>query len=189
MKLFFLRKPRAFTLIELLIVVAIIGILAAIAVPNFLNARMRALVSRAMAEERNLKTALESYHVDHNHYPPKNQTPTGPRVPVYQRYAMLTTPVAYMASIPMDPFFTVQSENDPRNSSTLWGGAYYDYFEWETEGYIYKKGVKAGKLYFIASYGPDFAKTTGDVNGVTEMLQYDLSNGVTSSGDIVVYGP
>jgi prepilin-type N-terminal cleavage/methylation domain-containing protein len=53
-----------FTLIELLIVVAIIGILAAIAVPNFLNARVKAQISRVQAEHRALRDAYTTYFMD-----------------------------------------------------------------------------------------------------------------------------
>ncbi|MGI8906494.1 MAG: prepilin-type N-terminal cleavage/methylation domain-containing protein [Candidatus Sumerlaeaceae bacterium] len=62
-------KSNAFTLIELLIVVAIIAILAAIAVPNFLEAQVRAKASRAKNDLRSIVTAAESYAVDNNKYP------------------------------------------------------------------------------------------------------------------------
>lgn len=65
-----MRKKLGFTLIELLIVVAIIAILAAIAVPNFLEAQVRAKVSRAKSDLRTIATAMESYGVDHNVAPP-----------------------------------------------------------------------------------------------------------------------
>ena len=61
---------QGFTLIELLIVVAIIGILAAIAVPNFMNAQIRAKVAKVEGDFRSLATALESYRLDRNGYPP-----------------------------------------------------------------------------------------------------------------------
>ena len=64
-----LRKQSGFTLIELLIVVAIIGIIAAIAIPNLLNAIDRGKQKRSMADMRSIGTAVESYAVDVNFYP------------------------------------------------------------------------------------------------------------------------
>jgi general secretion pathway protein G len=63
------HSEKGFTLIELLIVVAIIGIIAAIAIPNLLNAIDRGKQKRTMADMRSLGTAVESYAVDNNVYP------------------------------------------------------------------------------------------------------------------------
>jgi len=64
-----IRNSKGFTLIELLIVVAIIGIIAAIAIPNLLNAIDRGKQKRTMADLRSVGTAVESYAVDNNVYP------------------------------------------------------------------------------------------------------------------------
>ena len=64
-----MRSKHSFTLIELLIVVAIIAILAAIAVPNFLEAQTRAKVARVKNDLRSVATAIEAYRVDTNKYP------------------------------------------------------------------------------------------------------------------------
>jgi general secretion pathway protein G len=64
-----LRREKGFTLIELLIVVAIIGIIAAIAVPNLLTAIQRSKRSRTVADMRAIGTALGSYNVDENMFP------------------------------------------------------------------------------------------------------------------------
>jgi len=61
-------KQKGFTLIELLIVVAIIGVLAAIAVPNLLAALNRARQKRTMADMRTIATAWESRAADVNRY-------------------------------------------------------------------------------------------------------------------------
>jgi len=106
------RPPyRAFTLIELLIVVAIIAILAAIAVPNFLEAQTRSKISRAKADLRSLATGLESYFVDHNNYPYTESInasiwlpPGGFPRSVNARCAGITSPIAYLTSIPNDVF-------------------------------------------------------------------------------------
>ena len=63
------RDSKGFTLIELLNVVAIIGIIAAIAIPNLLNAIDRGKQKRTMADLRSVGTAVESYAVDNNVYP------------------------------------------------------------------------------------------------------------------------
>src|ERR1700675_3523110 len=63
------KRQSGFTLIELLIVIAIIGILAAIAISKLLNAVQRGKQKRTMADMRTLATAVEAYAVDNNLYP------------------------------------------------------------------------------------------------------------------------
>ena len=62
------RDEKGFTLIELMIVIAIIGILAAIAIPQFSAYRTRSYNSAANADLRNAATAQEAYYVDEQSY-------------------------------------------------------------------------------------------------------------------------
>lgn len=64
-----LKNKKGFTLVELLVVVAIIGILAAIAIPQFAAYRIRAYNSAAQSDLRNWKTTMEASFADNQAYP------------------------------------------------------------------------------------------------------------------------
>ena len=83
-----MKTGRAFTLIELMIVIAIIAILALILVPNFLHARSESQTAACEANEKQIATAMEEYAVDHNGAYPSGIT-------------NLTTP--YLSIVPNDP--------------------------------------------------------------------------------------
>ena len=103
------NEGKAFTLIELLIVVLIIAILAAIAVPNFLEFQTRAKVSRARSDMRNLAVAIEAYTVDNGTFPASGvDSPYGDNFLEINYFgsvfALVTTPIAYMTQYPRDVF-------------------------------------------------------------------------------------
>lgn len=185
---------RAFTLIELLIVVAIIAVLAAIAVPNFLEAQTRSKVSRVRSDLRTIATALEAYATDYNAYPPTRNffDPLPSR-----RYVPLTTPVAYLSTIPRDPF-----------ERTRGGGSFEDTVKAIDPGepldiYVYNTGVSTVGLgstptrerrmqFSLASGGPDlklefpyyaFSDTFVQTGAYLGYI-YDPTNGTVSRGEI-----
>ena len=64
-----MKQRKGFTLIELMIVIAIIIILAAIAIPNYLRMTDRAKRARVAGDFTSIATAIEAYSVDWGHYP------------------------------------------------------------------------------------------------------------------------
>jgi len=196
---------RAFTLIELLIVVAIIAILAAITVPNFLEAQTRAKVSRAMADMRTIATAIEAYTVDYNRPAPDtwDWLDMGRYVSSWDCLLWpLTTPVAYMTSIPPDPFarrslfeLLERASYAFYTTRTGWGndlssGGYNNPADPAALFY----GPRSNYKWVLDSAGPDLwwewqrapalpQEWAGDV------IYYDATNGSKSQGDIYYYGP
>jgi len=217
----FFRKTGAFTLIELLIVVAIIAILALIAVPNFLEAQVRAKVSRVKSDLRSLATAEEAYMVDWNSYTNSNTEAENPgsigtddpRGKFYG-FEQLTTPIAYITSIPMDAFG--QSRYVPTPGG--WRPAYFSLGTGEAGSRLPSgpqdspKGGMPSNCYEIESDGPDhwddtrsdtpygIGLSTGDFpwqNIVPNSAQhiaalsalcYDPTNGTVSGGEIMRVG-
>lgn len=72
-EVFSMKKIKGFTLIELLIVVAIIGIIAAIAIPNMLDALQRSRQKRSMGEVKTIGTAVQSFGTGYNGRFPTDQ--------------------------------------------------------------------------------------------------------------------
>ena len=64
-----IKSSKGFTLIELMIVIAIIGILAAIAIPQFASYRAKSYNAASVSDARNLRTDLEAYYAEWEQYP------------------------------------------------------------------------------------------------------------------------
>jgi general secretion pathway protein G len=184
------RYSRAFTLIELLIVVAIIAILAAIAVPNFLEAQVRSKVSRAKADMRTIATAIESYRVDNNNYPPENwQSPdlvtvTGTlSIPNMIKLIRITTPLAYLTSVPGEPFAHLDDAMQKFAPPTYHYAAYNDPLY---PGAQFFRGQNPEGRYLdwlLQSNGPDKDQEPW------QYPRYDPTNGTVSVGNIMRFGP
>ncbi len=180
-------SARAFTLIELLIVVAIIAILAAIAVPNFLEAQTRAKVSRIVSDLRVYDTGIEIYRIDHNSTPPTRRFAGQTRTWLTN---YITTPIAYINQAFPDVF---NNRDTPENAVLIaWGPDYMltasePRFARAFRGYpVYSDGTKLirRKFFYVFSAGPD---QIFDFNGPptgSQIFPYDASNGTISKGDI-----
>ncbi len=190
------RRKQGFTLIELLIVVAIIGILAAIAVPNFLNAQVRAKVSRVKGDFKAIATALEMYKMDTGRYISRANNISWPR-----RFYPLTTPIAYLSQgrwpDPFAPDWAKAPDGDPMNycyESHGWPEAPCPYLGNKLRGspHEFLHGKESSYEYALISCGPNM-DLNADAGAKTQpqdvFFLYDASNGTISNGDIIRFGP
>ena len=193
------RALRGFTLIELLIVIAIILILIAIALPNFLEAQLRAKITKAKGCLQTYRTAQEAYHTDFGQYAPdvdgseRNWNHNPPleweqlfRLAGYNcdgsevcTYRMLTTPIAYVKDFCYEPFIGERDE-DARGKDV----SFFEYGSYLSGGAgpnnpreNYTSGLRFGLRYVMISLGPDLR------------YNYNYTEGWTFLGQRNYFGP
>jgi prepilin-type N-terminal cleavage/methylation domain-containing protein len=131
-----------FTLVELMIVVAILGILAAIALPEFQGHIQQAKEAAAKDNLRILRETIERYAAEHNGVPPgyHNNDPTGnPSGIVFQ--SQISQNNTYISEMPNNPF------NQLSNIKPIWNSnPFPETATTEEFGWIYKPATKTIKL-------------------------------------------
>lgn len=192
---------RGFTLIELLTVVAVIGILAAIAIPNFMNAMVKAKIAKTYTNFHTLQNALHCFKMDHEAFINSNAIWDIGRKDGWE-FIRLTTPISYLKSIhaAIDDF---SSEED----GTINRNQFYDYLSpIEIAGrpnsnvqLIFVAQSKPGDSFLLTSLGPNQKKnyhvlinlspTTTNYNlpiffSINDDM-YSITNGILSRGDII----
>ncbi len=199
------QKQQAFTLIELIIVVAVVAILSAIALPNYVESQTRARISRVKADMRSLALSIESFKVENNQYPTGPAGPSNPPYPpefIWGTQA-LSTPVAFIHdAYPRDPFHPPNTTNIPTGS----GGSYpvqskrdlsyqYSLRNEANEGTTgLATGNGPGVWWVLVSVGPDmdmdaYSDIIGNNDfGASADITYDPTNGSVSDGNLYFTG-
>jgi type IV pilus assembly protein PilA len=148
----FLHTKKGFTLIELMIVVAIIGILAAIAIPNFLKYQAKSKQSEAKMNLGSMGTSAESYHAENDTY-----KATGTVTPNVPPSTTCTNPLGWGVT----------------------GTARYDYWYDGNQYYVHTSGLGGAASDDMATFANQSgfkAGATGDVSNVAGGDEWTYTN-------------
>ncbi len=206
---------KGFTLIELLIVIAIILILIGIALPNFLEAQLRAKITSTRGCLQAYRVAQESYHTDFKQYVPDvdgSENIRGTKIRYFDKYGagarincgdsevcsyrMLTTPIPYMKSPCYEIFYQVDRQVTSKSKN------FFEYATHAAQGAgpqppidTYEIGLRYGIQYVMVSVGPDRQYNFDYTNHAWEYIgrrlyyasspAYSPTNGTNSRGDII----
>lgn len=114
------NRQQGFTLIEIMVVVVILGILAAVVVPRIMSRPEEARITKTKQDIRALETALDLYKLDNFNYPTTEQglealvtTPTSPPVPKRYREE------GYLKKVPNDPWQNPYQFLNPGEHGTI----------------------------------------------------------------------
>lgn len=153
-----MERQRGFTLIEMMVVVSIIAILAALLIPNFSRARAQAQSATCISNLKTIGTALELYYTDHQYYP------TATTQAIDKQYlSSASSPLnGYLAQVPQDP--------------ASGGVGSYEFSTQSTSG---NNGVAGYQIWCPGTHDPSTLQAVSP--GTTlKYLRYDNVNGLTA---------
>ena len=184
------NKQSGFTMLELTTVGMIITILIAIALPNFLEAQIRARVTAATTDIAMLAQALEEYYISYRTYPVNiakrleegGLSGDGQPGERGQALRVLTTPIPFLSRLPKDQFAQIGMDPD-----------LFDYVSFLdlTGGPISMRslGGHGSCAYLLASIAPDYIPDVKVGQVPPNALGYSPTNGTRSDGDLLLFGP